>query len=198
MARGGQRYGAGRRREHERAEEFRSIDVRRFSQAGMLRPGHWTWSWRDPDTRETLAWISVDCGEDAIRLRYNVNGKPFDTRVGIERTTCGFGGSRAWFGCPRCGARVAILYGGISGFACRRCHDLVYSVQSATDMAAAWQRSRKLGDRLGPNWSRPKGMHHATCGRLQERAYRAMLALSSVTTESTDRLVARLEGLGLA
>lgn len=201
MARGGQRYGAGRKREHERAEDFRSIDVRRFSRAGMLRPGQWTWSWRDPDTQERRAWIRVEGGEREIWLIYQVNGRPFDTRVEVERTACGFGGSRPWFRCPRCGERVAILYGASSGFDCRKCCRLVYSVQSASELSAAWRRSCKVGDRLGPDWSRPKGMHYETAQRLQQRAYRSMLAISAMVSATTARLeagVARLEEMGLA
>ena len=195
MARGGMRYGAGRRREHERVEDFRSIDVRRFSRAGMLQPGQWTWSWRDPDTQDRRAWITVEGGEREIWLVYRVNGRPFNTRVEIDRTACGFGGSRPWFRCPRCGERAAILYGALSGFACRRCCGLVYSIQSANELSAAWQRSRKVGDRLGPDWSRPKGMHYKTAQRMQERAYRSMVAVSAMVSASTSRLEEGLQQL---
>jgi hypothetical protein len=39
-------------------------------------------------------------------------------------------------------------------------------------------------------------MHHATCVRLQEKAYRSMLAVSSLVDASTARLEASLEALG--
>jgi len=53
-----------------------------------------------------------------------------DTRqyITLESTACKFGGLRYWFVCPKCSRRCLILYRPAwnEGFACRRCHDLIY------------------------------------------------------------------------
>lgn len=198
MARGGFRYGTGRRREHNRTEDYRSIDVRRFAREAMLGPGSWTWTWRDPLTQEALASIRVEGGVSAIRLHFQANGRPFDTRVAIDRTPCGFGGKRPWFLCPMCGQRAALLYAGNSGFACRCCHGLAYSIQSATELTTAWRRHHKVARKLGPGFERPKGMHFTTCASLQERAHASILAVVAGADACTGRIEEALRRIGLS
>ena len=43
---------------------------------------------------------------------------------------------------------------------------IAYSSQSDDAMGRAWRTQAKIEARLGPNWTRPKGMHQATRERL--------------------------------
>ena len=162
MAKGGSRFGAGRPSWHVKAEQCRSIDVRRFNRDDMLKPGSWTWSWRDSETGKVLASIGVVGGHDRITLEYSVGDVPITEHINITRTACAFGGSRPWFNCPKCWGQVAVLYLRQSRFACRKCQRLVYASQSEDALDRTWRKQQKLEARLGPNWRKPKGMHHKT------------------------------------
>jgi hypothetical protein len=73
-----------------------------------------------------------------------------------------------WFGCPWCGRRCAIIYG-VSGdgyFGCRRCLRLGYSSEAESPMDRLWRQQRKLEDRLGDNYRRPKWMRMRTYERI--------------------------------
>jgi hypothetical protein len=162
MAKGGQRYGAGRPGWHVKAEHCRRLDVQRFKRENMFRPGSWAWQWKDTDTGRVLASIAVMGGHDRITLDYSVDGVPVNQAIPIERTACAFGGTRPWFKCPNCWGRVASLYLRGGRFACRKCQRLVYASQSEDQIGRAWRKQQKLEARLGKNWRRPKGMHHKT------------------------------------
>lgn len=167
MGTGGTRYGAGRPGYRVKAEDCRQLDVRRWQREGMLVPGQaGGWYWRDPDTGATRASIGWRVEAGVVVLVYAINGEPVTQRVPIERTSCNYGGSRAWFRCPRCARRVAVLFLRGRGFACRHCQQVAYRSQSEDDMGRAWIKQRKAEAKLGENWSRPKGMHHATRERL--------------------------------
>jgi hypothetical protein len=65
-----------------------------------------------------------------VVLVYNDGPGAADEVQGVRLATTSphFGGRRWWFLCPRCAARVAVLYRRPrqAGFACRACHDLTY------------------------------------------------------------------------
>jgi hypothetical protein len=90
---------------------------------------------------------------------YRMNGELMDQRVPILRTSCHFGGLRSWFGCPRCGGRVAMLYLRNRGFACRKCNRIAYGSQSDDAMGRAWRKQAKVERRLGDALRRSKGVH---------------------------------------
>lgn len=165
---GGMRLGAGRPGWHMKAEHCRSIDVRKFKRANVLKPGSYQWSWRNTDTGEVVASIGIMGGFDFIKLDYSVNGTPVTEHINITRTPCAYGGTRPWFNCPRCWGRAAVLYLRQSRFACRKCQRLVYSSQVEDAIGRAWRKQAKLEARLGPDWSKPKGMHHRTRERILE------------------------------
>jgi len=120
------RYGA-----KATTNDYRTLDVRRWAQQGVLRPGYWGgWKWtRDG---ETVASIQMRAEPNRVILIYRHRSGVGDWKdeeypVRIVCTPCNLGGSRTWFICPAvgCGRRVAILYGG-GIFACRHCYRLAY------------------------------------------------------------------------
>lgn len=199
MAKGGMRYGAGRPGWHGKAENHRSIDVRRFKRENMLRPGSWSWQWRDSATNEVVSSIGVTGSAHAITLNYTAGDHSITERIGVTFTACGFGGERAWFSCPRCHERAAKLYLRATRFACRNCHRLVYASQSEDLMGRAWRVQRKLEARLGPNMSRVKGMHRATrekimqqiwaCEEMRDHALAAFLGQMGVIEERLNNML---------
>ena len=70
--------------------------------------------------------------------------------VRLERTSCHYGGTRAWFLCPTkdCGKRVAILYLGGAIFACRHCYRLGYQSQREAPYMRAISRAKVIRIRL--------------------------------------------------
>ena len=97
--------------------------------------------------------------------------------VSLEWTTLAYGRLRAWFLCPGCRGRVAILYvAGASYLACRKCLGLAYASQREDFHDRALRRAEKIRRRLGwpigianPKGFKPKGMHWSTFDRLQSQ-----------------------------
>ena len=172
-------FGSGRRptRNNGTVSDMRRLDVRKMKREGCLEhgaSGRWCWS-RDG---ETVASVCYQALPGALRLMYSVTeqGKgpeSLDYRVGLEWTPCYYGGARAWFLCPTCGRRVAILYGG-KVFACRHCQRLAHDCQRERPDDRAARQADKLRDRLG--WipgalngggPKPKWMRWRTFRRLK-------------------------------
>lgn len=62
--------------------------------------------------------------------------------------------------------RVAVLFLRAARFACRRCQRVAYGSQSEDLCGRTWRKQAKAEAKLGPTWTRPKGMHNATRERL--------------------------------
>src|ERR1700683_87616 len=125
-------YGSGRARTRDCTDDYVRLDAQWCKRQGYLRPG-WSgtvnWSRRG----ERFAWVNIDAAFGHITLRYRTRPRggewqDKDYAVAVEWMRCRLGGSRAWFRCPACGRRAAILYGG-GVFACRHCLRLVYESQ---------------------------------------------------------------------
>ena len=167
MGTGGSRYNAGRPAQHVKAEHCRRIDVRRWQREGILQEGRaGTWQWSDPDTGERTAAIGYRANGGGVTLDYSIDGQPRKQFVWLTETACNYGGTRQWFTCPVRGERVAVLYLRAGRLACRHCQRIAFASQSDDAMGRAWRKQAKLEAKLGPNWTRPKGMHHATRERL--------------------------------
>ena len=103
------RYGA-----KSTTDDYRTLDVRHWAREGMLRRGcQGGWKWMCDG--ETVASIQMRAEQDRVILIYRHrrgNGEWKDEQypVYIVRTSCNFGGARAWFICPAvgCGRRVAV------------------------------------------------------------------------------------------
>lgn len=106
------------------------LDVRKMKRDGILTPGmNVTWSWTRSNGKESSIGIKTIL-EDEIRLNYTatIDGEstPIETRIRLDYSSCNYGNKRPWFSCPRCYARVAVLFLKGLHFCCRSCHDLTY------------------------------------------------------------------------
>lgn len=171
MAKGGSRFGAGRPGWRGKVEHCRSIDIRRFQREDMLRPGSWSWVWRDAYSGEVASSIGVIGEAMHLTLSYTTEGASIKDRIDITRTPCKLGGARAWFHCPQCRARVAKLHLRGGRFACRTCQRLAYTSQSEDLLGRLWRKQAKIEAQLGQDWLRPKHMHHRTHERLRRRLW---------------------------
>jgi len=170
MPKGGWRAAAGRPTHRLKTQDFRSIDIRRFSRDGLLTsPWQGVWSWRDAQTGSVTAAISLRTSSKSIGLQYACDGRPVDAQITLERTACTYGGTRVWFNCPACTRRCAVLYLRMSRFQCRLCHDLRYQSQSEDALGRGQIALEKIEAKLDRYWKKPKGMHLSTRERLVSR-----------------------------
>lgn len=159
-------------------EGSRRIDVRWIQRQGWLEPGHsgsLSWNRRG----EPAGSVSYIVQQEDVHFKYQIQSNdgtwiPYNYYVPLTYTDCHYGGQRAWFVCPHCQKRVAILYL-VTQIACRTCHNLNYSSQQVTK--GVWQnrdRMNKIREKLG--WklfthlsvcTKPKGMHWKTFNRLR-------------------------------
>lgn len=184
-----------------RIEDFRRIDIRRWSRENLLVPGYsFECCW--PQNARGLSPsinVRVEKGRVLLAYRHRSAGSEWvaeNYAITIDWTPCHFGGSRAWFLCPAplCGRRVAILYGAAI-FSCRHCLRLTYASQ-LNDLrdptsSKADKIRRRLG--LGPGvfnelGDKPKGMHQRTYERLIAEHSR----LYELAVEEVEGLIERL------
>lgn len=110
--------------------------------------------------------LSTRAEPTSLWLDWGTAGHGIEQRVVIDRTVCGYGGTRPWFSCPSCGRRAAVLY--LRGsFRCRSCAQVAYLSQSEDVIARSWRRQRRADAKLGEDCTKPKGMHCATFDRLR-------------------------------
>lgn len=136
----------------------------------------------------TISWnksstISIKkMNEDKVVFQYinTINGiaKDYNYKVGLDYTTCNYGGERAWFICPDCWKRVRKLYLKRGVFKCRNCQNLNYIIQQEDKrdyiMRSIDHKMYKIQDRLKTkrDWEnvfrieKPKWMHYKTYYKL--------------------------------
>jgi hypothetical protein len=75
-----------------------------------------------------------------------------------------FGGHRPWFSCPDCGRRTAIFHAGngASRFACRKCYNLAYRVESESVSDRWGRRQQRLWKLLGRDLAAEDGRWRVT------------------------------------
>lgn len=134
------------------------------------------WSFND----KPFASIRVKVEIERVVLAYR-HGRAGETEeqdveqlVFMDHTPCTYGGTRAWWLCPFCDRRVAILYGINKFFTCRHCCDLGYASQVENAYERALSQAQKIRTLLGgtanmtkPFPSKPKKMHWKTYWRLR-------------------------------
>jgi hypothetical protein len=160
---GGWRYGAGRPARKIKTDQVLAIDVRRWAREGIVgtagRCGRWEWS-SDEEPIASLTFASQPG-------RVTVSTEQVYQVLEVEQTPCTYGGTRAWWRCPTCARRAAIVYWrGGSRFGCRSCWQLAYRSQSQDALGRAIRREARLTARLGDFGQRPRGMHQQTYERI--------------------------------
>jgi len=149
-----------------------------------------------------------DINEDTIGVSVFKQRQNNDTgpgiQIAIERTECHYGGTRAWWQCPRCGKRCAVLWGDSAGFACRHCQRLNYASTRVKVSSRPFERANKIRERLG--WGggvanlpgdKPKGMHWRTYGRLIAQLHRHSIDAMRSTDKATARINRMVANMGL-
>jgi len=126
-----------------------------------------------------------------VTLNYSIDDKPTTQIIWLTETACNYGGSRPWFICPIRGERVAVLYLRAGRFACRHCQRIAYASQSDDVCGRTWRKQAKEEAKLGPNWTRPKGMHHATRERLMSVIWNCEERRDNALTLHLDALLRR-------
>ena len=201
-------FNSGKRGGKRTTDQMRKLDIRRVHRAGSLVPGEsctWSWKWGI----DSVFRISMQASEDAVTLCYRVTdhfgeGRDYAYEVRIEWTSCNFGGKRAWWICPNCGRRVAVLWGGRK-YACRHCHRLAYQSTRTTPGSECYLKANKIRLRLGwgggvasPLGSRPKWMHLTTYARLLRQLNTQCIAASHQLDATNGRIQKKLHGVGLS
>ena len=161
-------------------EDCRALDVRYLQRNGLLSAGHsFGLDWTRIGNKVASIQVRAEADRLTLDYRHQRNGgewKSVNYPVLIERTSCNYGGSRAWFRCPAdgCNRRVGKLFLGSSGiFACRHCYQLVYASQRESVDDRATRRADKIRKQLGwepgilnGHGGKPKGMRFKTYQRL--------------------------------
>lgn len=169
MGRGGRRNSAGRPAYKLQTVNCLRLDLRHMVRCGvMARTCASSWSWSRG--AERLGDIVIRPQDRyAVRLEYACDGSPANQSIALLYTPCHKGGERVWFRCPGCAGRCAVFFLRSRRFACRECQRVAYPSQSEDALGRSWRAQQKLENRLGPNWERPKGMHHKTRERIVDR-----------------------------
>lgn len=191
MPRGGYRIGAGRPGRQLKVEDCRRLDVRELQRAGVLStPWSGSWEWRDAQSKKLNAAIGVITSHSSLRISYSINDVFVADHVPLARTACTLGGTRAWFKCPGCNRRVALLLLRGQRFRCRTCQDVAYRVQSEDEIGRAWCAQIKLERRLLENWRRPKGMHRTTRAKITNAIIQLEMKREDILLDQLSRYLA--------
>ena len=172
-------FGSGRRAGYGRqtTDGLLALDVRWLQRHGyLLTPGKRSVGWYKNGRKTNCIYVVTQSGQVFLSYQYRrstMSWQSIEYPVMIEWTACHYGGRRAWFHCPACKQRVAILYG-TDLFACRHCHKLTYACQNENDENRQVRRMEKYRERLrwepgflnGPS-SKPPRMHWRTFNQLR-------------------------------
>lgn len=195
----------GRRGWRGKCEHRHRVDVRKLKRWGLLLDGAIGSIWWSRDGRET-GRIGIRMSGNYLRFdyRWRRSGETdwiaARREVGIQTTSCHFGGVRHWFVCA-CNRRCAIVYVSGPNVGCRECLDLAYASQSEDEIGRAWLRVHRLQRQLAlpdslQGWCfhppRPKGMHLTTFKRLRDRMVEELHEIERLVAIGEARLVERL------
>ena len=157
--------------------DIRELQGGRSGRRNLLQPGTKIYAHRLNSGHS----VSIRVRSDHVEVEYQVEDcghyAPRSISVQLSFTQCKLGGARAWWVCPCCSKRVAVLYGW-GRFHCRGCVNLHYISQSETDDDRTLRRAGKLRKRLGwepgiinPRGDKPRGMHWQTYNQLHARCH---------------------------
>lgn len=156
---------------------------------GLAVPGGWRagklqWTSRgEPSGDVSYSCDMIHPEFSVLELRFTVSkpatgeSQKHTQRIRLSYTVPKFGGKRWWMHCPVNGERVGKLYVPPGGdiFASRKAWGIGYRSQRIPDMEKPFEALFRLQRRLGceEGWEmpirRPKGMHHRTYAKLEDR-----------------------------
>jgi hypothetical protein len=122
--------------------------------------------------------VDVHGEHNGVRLTYSADTDGSAARVveefiSLERRPCRFGGTRAFFLCPRCTRRALHLHLSNGRFVCRVCAQLTYASRRERERDRHLRAANKLRRRLGGEAgavnavpARPLGMWRRTYERI--------------------------------
>lgn len=142
--------------------------------------------------------VEHDTAADTMTVMYHWadrRASPVRSSVSIERRPCPFGGTRAFFRCPRCSRstlRLAVLR---AGLLCGRCGRITWGSrrEGRTQRLArkAWRLARRLGmEHYLDQPARPRHMHNKTYRRLCEQ----LLAINAEIERDISVRLGRMSG----
>jgi hypothetical protein len=147
------------------------------------------------------SFVLYEIKKDRVLLKYEHQPPEKEAQLVIEtiwlnHTAPHFGGKRAWFSCPQCCKRVAVLFRVDRRFRCRKCHKLSYPTQSWDEFDRSGNEARKIRIKLGGSGalkedfpSKPKGMHFTTYCRLLQKGVQADRRFWGLANEKVDKLL---------
>lgn len=161
-----------------------SIDIRQLKRLSQLVPGtKGILNWESQGVEVGSAAIQIE--EDRLVLEYMYCPPEGDSQtvtqdIWFDHTACNFGGMRAWFSCPRCYRRAALIYAAGKRFLCRKCCNLSYKSQNWNKTDRLLHKAQKIRVQLGGSGDlakafppKPKGMHFVTYCKLLQKAVKA-------------------------
>ena len=171
-------------------------DIRRSS---GLKPGARGQAWECVEG-VPVRFVLFEIKQDRLLLKYVYQSPEKEEQLVIEtiwldHTPCNFGGKRAWFKCPECDNRVAVLFRADRRFRCRKCHKLSYQTQSWDELDRYGHKARKIRIKLGGSGSlgeafppKPVGMHLKTYFTLMQKAVNAEQKFWTLAGEKVEQL----------
>ena len=172
-------YGSGRRSHKPKVEECISLDSNQLSRDGCLKNG-WNGSKVWSRNGAKISSIGMRATANFLHLGYHSDRYgSINQHVQIERISCRFGGSRAYFRCE-CSRRIIKLYCVGKFFLCRHCNGIFHSSKNENRWDRSLRKRTKYRRLIGGNASlevyeipKPKGMWWSTFYRLQQAAQEA-------------------------
>jgi hypothetical protein len=175
------------------------IDIQDLKHISGLEPGaQGKVEWRELGFLYSIVFYEVK--EDCLILEYEHKPLEKDAQhvretIWFKYTTPNFGGKRAWFSCPQCRKRVAVLFRVDRRFRCRKCHNLSYKTQGWDEFDRSGNKARKIRIKLGGSGGlgeafppKPVGMHLRTYFTLMQKAMKAERRFWSMMEQKMDQL----------
>ena len=173
-------FGSGQTGEKILTSQMTELDVRTLYRSGFIEklarlPTNKQLEGTDKSREVHLLVNAQQMSFSYFHIGYSSERHPIRIVIKFDWTPCYFGGRRLWFLCPKCGRRVAILYGG-KNFYCRICRNIAYPSENEAKPNRLLRKANKIKKRLKcePGVQskiifKPKGMHQKTFDRLRRQ-----------------------------
>jgi hypothetical protein len=195
-------YGSGRIGEKTLTSQMMELDVRELYRHGYVQKSASSYAELQHKGINEYRNILIYFDSEQLTInysyeRYSGDRKRVNTIVQFDWTPCHYGGFRPWFLCPKCGKRVAILYGG-KHFNYRICRKLAYPSENESKASRLLRKANNIKRRLNGEpgvqnmiMFKPKGMHQKTFDRLVREVY----ALENMAVQQLSQKLKRNQDL---